>query len=318
MTLILSVPDFLSQQDELPQTYEIPLYDPTGQSQGYRRSQDLRPGLNLLIDNYTLQENLVVDTRLRNYTDETSGSEFSFMICGNNPGEQIHDGQNFLEVGWTRGGFVEWQAQQQILKLDIHVKPPLYESIIIDLAEHSAAIRQAIAQQRHYLQINPTTPTMQVALYQIFNCPYQGLTRAIYLESKVLELVALRLEQAIIGHSKSDSKRLKPDDIERIHQAKDILLHNADNPPSLVDLARQVGLNDYKLKLGFRHCFGTTAFGYLHSYRMEQAKLLLEHNQLLSVKEIAQKVGYTNARRFAIAFKQRFGVTPQAYRTGMR
>jgi AraC-like DNA-binding protein len=316
MTLFLSVPEFLSQQDELLQTYEIPLYDPTGQSQGYRRSQDLRPGLNLLIDRYTLQENLIVDTRIPNLPDESHSSEFSFMMCGNNTNEQVDAGQNFLEIGWSSGGFVEWQAGQQILKLDIHIKQPLDESIIADLAERSASISRAFAQQQNYFQIHTITPTMQVVLHQIFNCPYQGLTRAIYLESKVLELVALRLEQAITAHSKPDSKRLKQDDIERIHHAKDILLHNADNPPSLIDLARQVGLNDYKLKLGFRYCFGTTAFGYLHHYRMEQARSLLGRNQL-SIKEIGQKVGYTNSRRFAIAFKQRFGVSPQAYRTGI-
>jgi AraC family transcriptional activator of pyochelin receptor len=106
-------------------------------------------------------------------------------------------------------------------------------------------------------------------LHQIFNFPYQGLTRAIYLESKVLELVALKLKQAIADNSKSDSKCLKQEDI---------LLCNADNPPSLIDLARKVGLNDYKLQLSFRYCFGTTAFGYLHSYRMEQARSLLEYN----------------------------------------
>jgi len=218
MTLTLSVPEFLSQQQDVStQTYEISLHDPTGQSQGYRRSQDLRPGLNLLIDNYTLQENLVVDTQIPNLPNESYGSEFSFMICGNNTNEQVQGGQNFFELGWSAGGFVEWQAGQQILKLDIHIDPPLYESIVADLAERSAVMNRAIAQQKNYFQIHTNTPTMQVALHQILNCPYQELTRAIYLESKVLELVALRLEQAIIENSNAESKRLKPDDIERIH-----------------------------------------------------------------------------------------------------
>lgn len=38
---------------------------------------------------------------------------------------------------------------------------------------------------------------MQVALYQMLNCPYQGGMRNLYLESKALELIALRLETAI-------------------------------------------------------------------------------------------------------------------------
>ncbi|OKH29098.1 hypothetical protein [Chroogloeocystis siderophila] len=56
---------------------------------------NLRPGLNLLIDNYTLQDELVVDTRIP-HADESYTSEFSFMICGNNTNEQVDSGQNFL------------------------------------------------------------------------------------------------------------------------------------------------------------------------------------------------------------------------------
>lgn len=93
---------------------------------------------------------------------------------------------------------------------------------------------------------------MHLALQQILNCPYKGLTKQIYLESKVLELIALRLEQAIEDNqTQKQSVRLRSDDIERIHHAKDILLCNSNNPPSLVALARQVGLNDCMLKKVF-------------------------------------------------------------------
>ena len=68
----------------------------------------------------------------------------------------------------------------------------------------------------------------------------------------------------------------------RIHQAKDILIRQIDNPPSLLSLARQVGINDFKLKQGFRQVFGTTVFGYLHSHRMERAAQLLQGNHIWS------------------------------------
>lgn len=63
--------------------------------------------------------------------------------------------------------------------------------------------------------------------------------------------------------------------VERIHYTKDILIRNSNNPPSLLALARQVGLNDCTLKKGFRQVFGTSAFGYLHDYRMQQVQQLL-------------------------------------------
>lgn len=83
------------------------------------------------------------------------------------------------------------------------------------------------------------------------------------------------------------------------------------NPPSLMSLARQVGLNDRKLKQGFRQVFGTTAFGYLHNHRMEQARSLLLENQL-SVTAVAHSVGYTNLCAFSTAFRKKFGVSPRA------
>ncbi|MDZ7960171.1 MAG: hypothetical protein RMY34_20195 [Aulosira sp. DedQUE10] len=41
------------------------------------------------------------------------------------------------------------------------------------------------------------------------------------------------------------------------------LVYNLEFTPSLITLARIVGLNDYKLKQGFQQVFNTTVFGYL-------------------------------------------------------
>lgn len=77
-------------------------------------------------------------------------------------------------------------------------------------------------------------------------------------------------------------------------------------------LARQVNLNDYKLKVGFKSVFGTTVFGCLHQHRMETAQQLLSQGHL-NVKEVAQQVGYASQSRFAAAFRKQFGLNPKAY-----
>jgi len=158
-----------------------------------------------------------------------------------------------------------------------------------------------------------TTADMQVVLHQILNCPYQGPLKQMYLEGKVLELAALQFSQFTEQDgATSSSLLLKPDDIERLHQAKMILTQQFAQPPSLMALARQVGLNDCKLKQGFRQLFGATVFGYLRDYRLEQARLLLAEGQL-SVQQVAGAIGYTHAGYFAKAFKQKFGVNPKTY-----
>ncbi|NJN57202.1 MAG: helix-turn-helix transcriptional regulator [Leptolyngbyaceae cyanobacterium SL_5_9] len=158
-----------------------------------------------------------------------------------------------------------------------------------------------------------TTADMQVVLHQILNCPYKGSLKQMYLEGKVLELAALQFSQFTEqDRFISPSLVFKPDDIERLHQAKTILMQQFEQPPSLTALARQVGLNDCKLKQGFRQLFGATVFGYLRDYRLEQARLLLIQDRL-NVQQVAHTVGYAQSGYFAKAFKQKFGVSPKTY-----
>ena len=105
--------------------------------------------------------------------------------------------------------------------------------------------------------------TMHLALKQLLDCPYQAFTKQLYLESKCLELIALRLEQlAEVENSSVPSHHLQADDIERIHDAKAILSEQLDNLPSVPKLARQVGLNHDALQQGFHQVFDTTPLGY--------------------------------------------------------
>lgn len=171
---------------------------------------------------------------------------------------------------------------------------------------------------RFHLPVGKITPTMQTILSQLLNAPYQGMVQRIYLESKVLELLALQLAQILeTEQNRQTLINLKASDIERIYHAKDILISQYDNPPTLLDLARRVGVNDNKLKLGFREVFGTTVFGYLHNYRMEMAQMLLQEGKQ-SVAEVASHVGYSNPGHFAAAFKRKFGMSPKVCRLGRK
>ncbi|MGQ9872393.1 helix-turn-helix transcriptional regulator [Leptodesmis sp.] len=106
---------------------------------------------------------------------------------------------------------------------------------------------------------------------------------------------------------------LRQSDLERLYQAQAILRQDLENPPSLLELAKQVGLNDYKLKSGFRQIFGTIVFGYLHQRWMQIAYELLISSDL-KVTEVASQVGYTSLSAFSTAFKKFFGISPSRCR----
>jgi AraC family transcriptional regulator, transcriptional activator of the genes for pyochelin and ferripyochelin receptors len=82
-----------------------------------------------------------------------------------------------------------------------------------------------------------------------------------------------------------------------------------DNPPSVYELARMVGVNETKLRLGFKQVFKTTIYDYLRKIRMQEAKILILDKEL-TVSEAGLTVGYSNLSHFARAFKQEFGMNP--------
>ena len=98
-------------------------------------------------------------------------------------------------------------------------------------------------------------------------------------------------------------------DIERIREARFILEQEMAAPPTLMELSRRVGLNDYKLKRGFRQAYGTTVHRTLTELRMNHARRLLEDRDI-TVSDAALQVGYGNIGDFGQAFKLRFGILP--------
>lgn len=284
---------------------------PSQLGQGEVRLIPLR-GMELSIMKYQLHDDLFIK-------DQSNGAEweFGFNISGNRGGKRT--GESFVGWGYYENeDTYETYANDAILKIDINLHAPnhLYQLIGEELEEVSSEIKKLIggSKQSFFCHAHLITPAMRLALDQILNCPFTGNTRRIYLESKCLELIALKMEQLKQGE-KYDRKplcSLKPDDVDRIYLARDILAENADHPPSLMQLARQVGLNDFKLKLGFRQIFGTTVFGYVHRRRMETARQLLSDRRM-NVREVAQAVGYANQSRFAAAFRKQFGMNPKAF-----
>jgi len=134
----------------------------------------------------------------------------------------------------------------------------------------------------------------------------QGNLQHIYLESKLLELVYETLNRTKI-EAKEDSIYLSEQDIALLQKAKEILLSDIANPPSLKELAYKVATNEYKLKKGFKQLFGNTIYGLLQEYRLQEAKVLLERNDI-NVSEACEIVGYTSLAHFSKIFKERFGV----------
>ncbi|MBD6617807.1 helix-turn-helix transcriptional regulator [Komarekiella sp. 'clone 1'] len=282
--------------------------------QGHLRYIHLREGLDLTIADYQLNDYLILKSPERKHS-----LEFTFYLSGGhkNQSSSAFAGQYAIcGSGIAPKESYEWLANQRTLAINLHIEPEFFCSCL-DLGSGQKSAQLAhlvgIPEQKFYVRSGNTTSVITVVLQQILQFPYQGITKRIYLESKALELITLLVaEELALGQSKINTYYLKPDDIDRIHRAKDILLQNIDNPPSLIELARMVGLNDCTLKRGFRQVFNTTAFGYLHQQRLEKAGQLLAVGEM-SIGEVARAIGFADRSYFAAAFRRKYGVNPSLY-----
>ncbi len=152
----------------------------------------------------------------------------------------------------------------------------------------------------------PLTPKMYALLDRFFDAPYKGLPLTLFYEAQILELLFYYLQ--LIERSPS-KEQLQKTDVDKLHYARELLLENLEEPPSLENLARLTGLNTFKLKTGFKKLFGRPVFKYLQEKRLEKAFELLE-NKEMNVQEVAWFVGYESIGSFSNAFYKKFGYRP--------
>lgn len=148
---------------------------------------------------------------------------------------------------------------------------------------------------------------MSRALYDLMNNPLQGRLRELFTEAKILELMALQL--ATLKGVETPCPIQKDRDV--FHDLRCYLNAHFNDDLSLRSLSRAFGLNEFKLKKGFKTFFNTTIFDYIHEQKMLHAWKLLLDDRLL-VNEVSGKVGYKNPNHFSTAFKRRFGIVPTA------
>ncbi len=157
----------------------------------------------------------------------------------------------------------------------------------------------------------PITPAMYSLLEEMAHCEKEGVIKQLFIEACVLKLLQLQLEQYRDGFG---SQHIAPSPYtEKLYLVKVFIDQNLAHAHSLAELARHSGLNEFKLKKGFKELFGTTVFGYLHIRRMEHAKSLLRETAL-SISEISEQCGYAFAQSFSTAFKKYAGKTPEGFR----
>ena len=98
-----------------------------------------------------------------------------------------------------------------------------------------------------------------------------------------------------------------------VRAAKSILNDRIACPPTLGELARQLGTNRRQLNDAFQACCGQPTFGWLREERMLRAHRLIRSSET-PVAVIGVHLGYPNPANFSRAFQNSFGISPSDLR----
>lgn len=146
---------------------------------------------------------------------------------------------------------------------------------------------------------------------KILHCNYTGELLEFYRDLKAREFLCLALTPHN-GHS-VPVVRLTRHNIEMIRESKHILDNGMGRHLTITSIAEEIGMNEFKLKAGFKQVFGISMFDYMIKVRMQAARnLLLETDK--PIKEIAMLTGYSTKQSFLNAFKKYFHDTPGSFR----
>ncbi|MNZ66633.1 Regulatory protein PchR [compost metagenome] len=223
----------------------------------------------------------------------------------------IDTGESVLLHGGVRSENCIYLSGAGYRFLSIDMSPAQFERMTSGLTEDTRL--QAGGGAGLFFGKNAITPSIRLILSQIADCSYSQGMRELYLEGKMLELMAVYLNESLYEADRIlHSVKLSRDDMESLRLAKEILQRDYLHPPTLAGLSRIICLNEFKLKKGFKEIFGYTVHAYVIEQRMQRAQQLLEHGNM-TVSEAASRVGYVNVSHFSAAFRKKFGVRPGEY-----
>ncbi len=210
---------------------------------------------------------------------------------------------------------------QKSLAIDIDVLPKSkvvillikiskFHSFFSEFTKHISFLKIE-NENRKFYSAKDLSPKEIVVLNELFtNKIHQSLGK-LYSKGKVFELLSLYFNLTNDEDEKCPFLE-DEDNVLKIKKAKEIIIDRMAEPPSLNELANEIGLTLKKLKDGFKQIYGETVFNFLIDYKLDFARKLLESKKY-NVSEISQQIGYSTSSHFIAAFKKKFGTTPKKY-----
>ena len=266
----------------------------------------------VMYNSYYVRQNCIIeDTRQDEnaliFSVITSGNVVE-IICGH----QVEHGAGAINMG------IMWNNSQHVLQLAAECK---FEKISVMMSESDFKIyneRYPIILSRFVKHFSSDKPFMGdvidkngkilEAAHDLQNAILSKNINPYYVEGLIVE--------CLVNYYYEVFNQPLPDNYatcRKIFKARILLTENFTKPPTLRELASQVGTNECTLKKVFKQMFSMTVFDYVNDLRINKAVRLLSENNL-TINEISNELGFSSQSHFSNAFRKKIGITPNEFR----
>ncbi len=283
---------------------------------GYLKKVDLPNGLQALLIDFTLKQDLLIERAKTN-------REFYVFICDkvthvknlyvNLDDEKTENKASSLSAIYLVSFLSDLQqfatAGTHLRSIRVIIGNEWLASYL-HIDKMDEVLQRYLALKSKSIHVKPLDFDNNLLMDEIFQPVEQANMEATYLQNRIMLMLekffAWMYEQMSYMQM---SLRLSRDDIDVLLKVESELVDNLALAPTINDLSRSAAISPSKLKKQFKEVYGLPPYEYFQKQRMQKARLMLLEGGR-SIKEVGQTLGYANLSNFTLAFKKEFSMLP--------
>lgn len=290
---------------------------PDDMGHGYIKGYILNPGLRLVVRQYELVRDFVLDRGLKDEEGNSVMIAFHNVYHAKTELKSQQDkpelrGKMLPSVQVSTAGFNYefFPANKKINSIVITVCREYLKELLYIKVENNL-LKLLTSGTQPFLFEELISPQLQDVAIEIVTANPAKELENLYYKIKSEELIYLLFVE-LLSRQDSTLRSLNIGDVRKIYAVKDAILVNIDIPPKLHELVKISGMSESKLKRIFKQVFGCSVYNYYQNFRMKEAAYLIK-DEKLSVSEAGYRLGFSNLSHFARLFEMHIGMKPKKY-----
>jgi AraC-like DNA-binding protein len=280
--------------------------------EGYMRLVTLPNGLQAIISDYTLNQDILLQRK--KVKDDFFTLRFDEAISNLD-----EDGTATVQNAAKSAVFLmstkfEWlfftQKNTRIRGINIIFSREWLDGFL-DIERVGDFIKKYLSLKTSAFNYEPLDSEYKRIIGEVIDCETDQIFESLIIQNRIMLLMERFFTRIYKKMSNSSfDMKVSNDDLQRLMSVELELVKDFSLvPPGIPKLARMAAMSPSKLKTTFRDIYGLPIYQYFQKHRMNKAKAMLL-SQKYTVKEVGMEVGYSNLSNFAKAFKKSFDQLP--------